>query len=325
LWSSRASLAERSVAIDSDDEELFDDFFAAFGGSPRIALHAPAPDAFISATVVTGDGEFGSLRLLKDGRPHPVSDGFFGLSLPDCPFESRESGSWTEVSLPGDAPLFIFRDDICLFRKSHEEWRSKLLSVLYRGSLRLRDDLIFFHASALSVCERGVMIVGRKMSGKSTTSLALAARGHEILADSCACYEPSTGRLIPFRRPVGIREGARSRAVDEALVRSDVRGVQRDRSFRVDLSTLLPRKESGPVCADAIFFLKGFEPATRIEALKNDASELPNLRPIGSSLENAPHTRRVFELIRLLSRARLYGLFPGHPDEAASKIEETLS
>ena len=156
-------------------------------------------------------------------------------------------------------------------------------------------------------------------------SLALAARGHEILADSCACYEPATGKLIPFRRPVGIREGPRSRAVDEALARNEVRGVQRDLSFRVDLATLMPAKESGSVSADAIFFLKGFEPVTRIDKLRNDAEELPNLRTIGSSFANAPHTQRIFELIRLLSRARLYGLFPGHPDEAARKIEDTLS
>ena len=318
-------LAEREVAIDCDDDALFDDFFAAFGGVPRVLLRE-SPQAFVSATILAGDpaADFGCMRLRRNGQPHAVDDVFFGLTLPDCPFESRAEGAWTEVSMPGEPVLFAYRDDVCLFRKSHPEWRPKLLTVLYRGALRLRDDVIFFHASALSVAGRGVLIIGRKMSGKSTTSLALAARGHAILADSCACYAPATGQLIPFRRPVGIREGPRSRAVDEALARMDVRGVQRDSSYRVDLTTLLPAKESGPVPADVIFFLRGFAPTPRIERLKNDGAELPNLRPIYSSFANAPHTQRVFELIRLLSRARLYGLWPGDPDETAQSMEEIL-
>ena len=68
----------------------------------------------------------------------------------------------------------------------------------------------------------------------------------------------------------------------------------------------------------------GSAEVTRIEPLKNAAAELANLRPIYSSFANAPHTQRVFELIRLLSRARLYALWPGHPDEAARAIEEVV-
>src|SRR5207248_10008780 len=112
--------------------------------------------AFASATIRSGESDYGFLRHRKDGQPHAVDEAFFGLALPDCPFESRANGRWTEVSVPGEPPLFVYRDDVCLFRKSHEEWRAKLLSVLYRGSLRLRDDVIFLHASALSVGGRGV-------------------------------------------------------------------------------------------------------------------------------------------------------------------------
>ncbi len=328
IWSSTASLAGRTVAIECDDRLLFDDFFAAFGGTPPAAAKTSA-GAFVSASIRAGsDGsEYGSMLLRKNGHPQPVDDVFFGLSFPECPFESGRSadGLWTEVWTRGERPIFAYRDDVSLFRKTAEGWRAKLISVLYRGSLRLRDDLIFFHASALSITGKGVLLVGRKKSGKSTTALALAARGHSVLADSCACYAPATGQLVPFRRPVGIREGPRARAVDEALARTGVRGVQRDESLRVDLATLLPVSNAVSVPADAIFFLREFAPQTRIEALKNDAAELANLRPIYSSFANAPHTQRVFELIRLLSHARLYALWPGNPDEAARSIEEVIA
>ncbi|HKB80184.1 MAG TPA: hypothetical protein VKH35_10740 [Thermoanaerobaculia bacterium] len=328
VWSSTAVLAEQTVALDSDDRALFDDFFAAFGGTAPVE-GPPTQDTFVSATIRAGadESEFGCMWLRKRGLPQTNDDVFFGLSFPDCPFESgpSEDERWMQVWLPGEPPLFAFRDDVCLFRKSREDWRIKLLTLLYRGSLRLRDDLIFFHASALSIGGRGILIVGRRKAGKSTTSLALAARGHAILADSCACYAPATGELVPFRRPVGIREGPRAKLIDQALAVASPRAVERDESLRVDVATLLPENESGPVPASAIFFLRGFAPETKLLSLANDGRELANLRPIYSSFANAPHTQRVFELIRLLSHAKLYALWPGDPDETAHSIEEVMT
>jgi hypothetical protein len=328
VWSSWTSLADRVVSVDCDDRALFDDFFAAFGGTPPAEVAAPG-DAFVRATIRAGseDSEYGCMWLSRNGRPHPVDDVFFGLSFPDCPFESgmSEDGRWAQVWMPGEPPLFAYRDDHCLFRKSREDWRTKLVTLLYRGALRLREDLIFLHASALSIAGHGLLIVGRRKAGKSTTALALAARGHSILADSCACYAPATGELVPFRRPVGIRDGPRARAIDEALSRRVVRSVERDESVRVDVATLLAERQSGSVPASAIFFLRGFAPKTEIERLKNDATEIPNLRPIYSSFANAPHTQRVFELIRLLSSAKLYALWPGDPDHTARSIEEVMA
>ena len=328
VWSSSTSLADRVVAVDCDDRALFDDFFAAFGGTPPEET-VISDDAFVRATIRAGsdDSEYGCMWLRRNGSPHPVDDVFFGLTFPDCPFESgmSEDGLWTQVWMPGEAPLFAYRQDYCLFRKSRDDWRTKLLTLLYRGALRLRDDLIFFHASALAIAGRGLLIVGRRKAGKSTTALALAARGHAILADSCACYAPATGELVPFRRPVGIREGPKSWAIGEALSTRTVRSVERDESVRVDLASLLPDTPSSSVPASAIFFLRGFAPKTEIERLKNDAAEIPNLRPIYSSFANAPHTQRVFELIRLLSSARLYALWPGDPDQTARSIEEVMA
>jgi hypothetical protein len=328
VWSSAAYQAERIVALDCDDRELFDDFFAAFGGSvPRET--ASVDDAFISATIRAGagDSDFGLMSLRRNGQPQSVDDVFFGLSFPDCPFECApsEDGKWMQVWIPGEAPLFAYRDHYCLFRKSRYDWRIKLLTLLYRGSLRLRDDLIFFHASSISLGEQAILIVGNRKAGKSTTALALAARGHAILADSCACYSPSTERLIPFRRPIGIREGPKSRRVGEALSSSAIRSVMRDDSLRVDLETLLPSADYRPGPASAIFFLRGFAEKPRIEPITNGRSELANLRPIYSSFANAPHTRRAFELIRLVSRARLFALWPGDPDQTARSIEEIMS
>ncbi len=255
-----------------------------------------------------------------------MEETFFGLTDPGCPYlASKSEDGWTLVSYPGEtSPRLAYRDEFCLFRKD-QEWKIKLITVFYRGVLRLRDDLIFFHASALSVCDRGVMLVAPRKGGKSTTALALAGRGHSILSDSCACYRPTTGELIPFRRPIGIREGPRSRSVDETLRLATARAVYRDDSVRVDLDAILPPVPLAAVPLSAVLFLKGFADQTQLERITNARPELANLQPIYSSFANAPHTQRVFQLIQFLSRARLFAIRPGDPDEAARMIEEAVT
>jgi hypothetical protein len=322
VWSSSASLAAGSVSVDSDDPGLFDGFFTAFGGSvPQPG--AAAAGSFFSASIRVGRPKdpYGRLRLSVRGAPHRIDSALFGAQLPGSPYVRRECGPWTTLSL-ADAgeELFAYRDETCLFRKP-PDW-TRILSILYREALRVRDDVIFFHASALSVSGRGILLVARKNGGKSTTALALAARGHLILADSCACYRPASGDLVPFRRPVGIREGPMSRAVSEALDRDDLRATRADDSLRVDLESLIPQSPAGPVPLDAIFFIQEFAPSTEILPLVGSREQLAHLQPMYSSFANAPHSRRAFELIRLLGHARLFSIHPGHPDEAATRIEE---
>ena len=70
------------------------------------------------------------------------------------------------------------------------------------------------------------MLAGPRYSGKSTLSLALAARGHHFLSDEIAWYIPSTRHLTAFRRPVGVREhinrGVRSRQSDAVIPQHEV-------------------------------------------------------------------------------------------------------
>ena len=48
------------------------------------------------------------------------------------------------------------------------------------------------------------------------------------------------------------------------------------------------------------------------------------LQPLMSSFLNASHSRRIFELTRLLGTAKVYKLHPGNPDETALYLEEAF-
>jgi hypothetical protein len=195
---------------------------------------------------------------------------------------------------------------------------------LFCRYLRLHGDYIFFHASSVTIGDRGVMFIGDKGAGKSTTSLALASRGHGFLGDEIAAYAPSTGMLMPFRRPVGIKPGPRAAAVESGL-RTAERVVEAPGFVRVDIDDLMTIGPAAPRPLDAIVFLRPFEAQPRLVPIRSGRADMARLQPIVSGFLSASYRQRVFELVRMLGGVRTYELHPGQPDETAAFLEEAFS
>src|SRR5207244_11314158 len=83
--------------------------------------------------------------------------------------------------------------------------------------IHLLPDLRFFHAAALAIGREGALIAGERAAGKSTLSMALAARGHDFFGDEIAAVRTETFQLAPFRRAVSVREGPQAPAVEKRL------------------------------------------------------------------------------------------------------------
>jgi len=77
-------------------------------------------------------------------------------------------------------------------------WR---IGVEATGAL---DDRLSFHAGAVSVEGRGVMLPASSGSGKSTLVAALVADGAGYLSDEVAILD--AGMLHPFPRPLGLKQ-----------------------------------------------------------------------------------------------------------------------
>lgn len=77
-------------------------------------------------------------------------------------------------------------------------WR---IGVEATGAL---DDRLSFHAGAVSVEGRGVMLPASSGSGKSTLVAALVADGAGYLSDEVAILDG--GMLHPFPRPLGLKQ-----------------------------------------------------------------------------------------------------------------------
>lgn len=74
----------------------------------------------------------------------------------------------------------------------------------------LRERVLPFHAAFLqSPAGVGVAAAGASFSGKSMLALELARRGWRCLSDDILVYDHGAGMVLPFLRPVGIRENTR--------------------------------------------------------------------------------------------------------------------
>jgi hypothetical protein len=329
----QATMADRRITIDSDDPSLFTDFFMMFGGATAVATRpsaaiSPIPSDIHLDVRARIHSDFGWFRL--SGRNELPFDGCeFDYAINEArgnfvAFPVHDAG-WKSVAFRGsDVPMFAFRDRDCLFALG-PRWRLSIVWFLFWRLLRMRSDAIFFHASALGIFGEGTIFVGRAGAGKSTTSLALAARGHNFLSDEVAGYLPDRGELIPFRRPVGIKPGPRSIAVENGLPATAAAQIEREGFFRVDIDTIFRTQPARAFPLRRIVFLRGFAARPCLERIKPGRAEIVELQPLMSSFLNASHSRRIFELTRLLATAKVYQLHPGDPDQTALYLEEAFA
>jgi hypothetical protein len=322
------ALAGHTISVDCDDRAFFRDFFWMFGGpEPRTGHADPAASLAVSITGGGVDG-YGHFRITgRHARPLDGAEFAFTVAAEDGHFQQLDgyADGWTCLAFRGDdEPMFAFRDTECLFQLG-PGWRSAVILFLLYHLLRLRDDAIFFHAAAVGIGGEGTIFIGPKEAGKSTTALALAARGHTLLSDEFAGYVPASGEVIPFLRPIGIRPGPRAARVTASLGDSRRQEID-DRGFvRVGVDTLFPVPPARPFPLRRVVYLAPFEAQPRLERIEPGRHEVAMAQPILSSFINSPHRRRVFEVVRMLASARVYRLHPGQPDATAIHLEERFA
>lgn len=324
LQHATARLADRDIGLECDDPTLFPDFFTMFGGSAPTAGALPH-DADLRVRVLTDAATDYGWFHIGGHDPMDVDGREFTFAL--------ESERGTFDALPGvpdgwscfafrdtGVLAFAFRERECVFSK-HPSWRQSIMWYLFWRLLRMRSDTIFFHASTVGIGGQGIMFIGAGGAGKSTTALALAARGHDFLGDEVGAYLPASGHLTPFRRPVGIKRGPRCGAVERGLPHGARARIQHDGFARIAIGDLFDAAPPRDLPLRHVVFLDGFAEQPGIRSITPGPSDIARLQPLLSSFLNESHGRRIFQLTRLLGSTRCHRLAPADPDATADFLQ----
>jgi hypothetical protein len=89
-------------------------------------------------------------------------------------------------------------------------------------TVRARPDVAAFHAAAVELAGRGVLLAGDKGSGKSTLALALSKHGARYLADEVTLVHYADLCLEAFPKAVTIKQGAFKMFSDETATHHDL-------------------------------------------------------------------------------------------------------
>lgn len=291
------------------------------GDRPVLRCHIFLPRAAPQCSVVHfQDGEpldavVFNLRVLPDRRLREIES-----PVPSWRMLAREE-------TPG-VPLAACKGDFLILDR-RQPWEAFIAHYALHRVLRLQKNIMVFHASSAKVGGSGVLMMGPKKSGKTTLSMALAARGHGFLGDEFAAVRRSTHEVVPFRRAVSIRPGPCLPAVEEFLREKKLEpelypdGTTR---IRANMSDIFPAAAAaGPALVRNIFFLRSFSQQPRAERFIPASEHLRLLTPQGSTLWNLSPGRTVISLMCLLNSASCYFLeLGGTPLQSAQLVEAVM-
>ena len=329
--------AAKTLEIQSAHPALLAEFESAYGDCREPDDAVPG----LRCRAIPAGGSIVALHFEAEGLP-PLFEAALSLVRPRETlqhFDEAASGhaGWRLLGnrSDGSAPL-LAASERCVLIDVLLEPPEFLLNLIVGVVQLLQPAIVFVHGGAVTIGGRGVLLTGRSGAGKSTTTAALAARGHPLLGDETVGLKADPPRLFAFRRTMKLRPGPRPRLVEERLPnvrqgwRIDANGVT---CAWVRPSDLFPGAPAEPVAPlTDVFFLRGFASRPRIEPFAPSLDDLDELRGLTMSLSAvvswtlSPSRRlmRFAQLTELFSHCRCYHVDLGPPDETAAAIEERV-
>ena len=196
-----------------------------------------------------------------------------------------------------------------------------------------QKDVLFLHAASFGIDGAGALLIGWSQSGKSTTALALAARGHAFLGDDVAAVRTRTRELLPFPKVVSLRPGPYVRSLG-ARVRATrhATAVGEDGQERalVSMRDLFPGPAGGALPLRFAFVLDGFAAHPRLTRYRPRIEDARRLRPVVNGatpswgLSPGRDLMRFLTVVNVLSGLDCYLVELGSPEDSVAAIERVM-
>jgi hypothetical protein len=189
----------------------------------------------------------------------------------------------------------------------HSSWQWQVANLVVNLVLALQPEFLFFHAGAVNLGGRGVLLLGASGRGKTSVALALAGRGHVYYGDEIGAVRAATRELVPIPR--------------SAMVRApEVLGADPAARIRVTVD----RHPRYPVALAGLICLRAFADRTVLTRSRPTSDMLGLITPMSCSLASRGPAQLALDLLRLIEDIPCYVLDSASPASAAEAIEAAL-
>ena len=279
----------------------------------RIALVVFSDQATIDA--------FGVAEALLE---HPVNDPLF------TPAGATPDGWRLINSTRSGLPVLAARGPAALLDRTRVP-AEFLVDLIVNPVLAIQRELLFLHAASVGIDGAGILVIGSTGTGKTTTALALGARGHAYFGDDMAAIRMASAELLVFRTTASVRPGPHAGALSHHLETGHWDPPHADGAprLRLRVARVLSDADPTPLPVRRALFLRRFAQAPALDAFTPTPEAL---RPL--ALNNAlwlawgtTPQRRLLQFMlffRLLARIRCAWLDVGPPEATADLIEQTM-
>ena len=317
-------LADGALELASE-EPAFNQRFEELYGECRCTAPSRADAARVRCLIRTDPAS--TLTLVTFEDPEPLDAIAFALHVfAKRGYREQPSPIAGWRLLEGSGVMAFSEGDVLVERTA--AWQRFVGNFAVNRVLRLQRETVFFHAAAVRLGTRGVLMLGPKGAGKTTLALALSAQGCGFLGDELVGVRLRTRELVAIRRAAFVKPGPAARAVHTAL--GTARGTATERfpdgsvRHRVVVNKLFGTPLADSASLAAIVWLRGFAATPRLTPLPPTRQRVAELSPLACSLWGVPAGRRVVELMRLVAETPCYALEAGDPDETADRVAGML-
>lgn len=232
---------------------------------------------------------------------------------------------WRRFAPPPGWPAAACANGRLVLRRD-KPWQWLVGHLVVSQLLAVQSDLLCFHAAAVAIGGRGVLLTGRRGSGKTSVSLALAAHGHGFLSDEVGALRIATGQLVPVRRAALVRPGPGAAVLGGAVLGKALAELAPDLGARlcVPVWRVFPRAAAHPAGLRTVIHLRRFADASRLERLEIRPDRLDAFTPMACSVHGADAGSRLMRFLKLLEGTDCYTLDASSPASAAALIEQVV-
>jgi hypothetical protein len=310
----------------------------------RVALYGDQP--FSLAPFLAAHRHFGAHGEGALLRVNVLSGGLHGqvprIQFPDLDAAEvqglidRGSEGRFELLHVRDGDRFLYRDRLldltpALIHSAEgcDLLEPRLLSpylelLLLNAALERATHLAAAHAGVVARCGRAALICGDGGAGKTTLTLALLRRGCAYLSDEVALLDVKRGVVRAYPRSPGIRQGAIALLEDVPLGPGafQATSLAGDRKWFADPGTLAPAGIERAAELAHLWFLAGFAPAPRIEALDPWEAAQRFARCLRHGRGRGMD--RLWTAIELVRRCRVREVIAGSPEATARVLTRLM-